>query len=238
MKLRLPGWASPSVLPADPAFWDFELDVREAERRKLERLVQLNTTVVPRLRTVGFGLLSVCVLLHNQLVLGQPAWTAWAQLTLVLTAYCASTWYTLNLFYLDLRKHFDLGALFLTSDLGMLAVVIYATGAERSFIFFLPMFRVADQAVTSFRRALVFAHLAPVTYLAVIAYAIAVDGRTIPPGPEVAKAFFIYGGSLYMSMIARTSDERRRVHVQRDRLRQGAGRRSRSEVGRPRSAVA
>ena len=165
MKLRFPGWASPSVLPADPASWDLELDVREAERRKLERLVHLNTTVVPCLRAAGFALLSLCVLLHNRLVLGEPAWTAWAQLTVVLAAYCAASWYTLNLFFVDFRPRFDLGALFLTSDMGMLALVVYATGAERSWIFFVPMLRVADQAVTSFRRALAFAHLAPLSYL-------------------------------------------------------------------------
>jgi PAS domain S-box-containing protein len=223
MSARFPGWASPSAPPTDPDGWSLELDVQAAERRKLERLVQLNTNVVPRLRAAGFALLSLGVLLHNHLVLGQPAWTAWAQLTVVLAAYCATSWYALNLFFIDLRRHIDLGALFLASDLGIFALAIYATGAERSWMFFLPMLRVADQAVISFRRALVFAHLAPLCYVAVILKVIVVDGRHISPGPEMAKVLFIYGGSLYIAMIARTNDDRLRgmskaIHLARQLL--------------------
>ncbi len=210
MSARLPGWASPSAPPAGQDEWGLELDVQAAERRKLARLVQLNTNVVPRLRAAGFALLSLGVLLHNHLVLGQPAWTAWAQLTVILAAYCATSWYALNLFFTDLRSRFDLGALFLAADLWMFALVIYVTGAERSWLFFLPMLRVVDQAVTSFRRAMVFAHLAPISYVAVILHVIVLDGRQIPLGPEIAKVLFIYGGSLYIAMIARTADERRR----------------------------
>jgi PAS domain S-box-containing protein len=210
MKARFPGWASLSASPAGPEAWDFELDVQAAERRKHERLVHLNTTVVPRLRVAGFALLSLSVLLHNRLVLGQPEWTAWAELTLVLALYCATSWYALNLFFVDLRRHFDLGALVLAGDMGMFALAIYATGGERSWFFFLPMFRVADQAVTSFRRALAFAHLAPIGYVAVIAYIILVDRRPLPLGPEIAKVLIIYGGSLYIALIARTADQRRR----------------------------
>jgi PAS domain S-box-containing protein len=209
MSARFPGWASPSAPPTDPDSWGLEPDVQAADRRKLERLVQLNTNVVPRLRAAGFALLSLSVLLHNRLVLGQPAWAAWAQLTVVLAAYCATSWYALSLFYVDLRRHVDLGGLFLASDLGMFSLAIYETGAERSWIFFLAMLRVADQAVASFRRAMVFAHLAPISYLAVILKVIVIDGRHIPLGPEIAKVLFIYGGSLYIAMIARAADERR-----------------------------
>ena len=47
-------------------------------------------------------------------------------------------------------------------------------------------------------------------YVAVIAYIILVDGRRLPLGPEIAKVLVIYGGSLYIALIARTADERRR----------------------------
>ena len=110
------------------------------------------------------------------------AWTAWAELTFVLALYCATSWYTLHLFFVDLRRHFDLGALVLAGDMGMFSLVIYATGGERSWLFFLPLFSVVDQTATSFRRALAFAHLAPLSYLAVIVYIILIDGRRLRSG--------------------------------------------------------
>ena len=73
--------------------------------------------------------------------------------------------------------------MFLAADMWLFSLVIYVTGAERSWMFFLPLFRVVDQTTSSFRRALVFAHLAPLSYLAVVLYVMLVGHRTIPVGP-------------------------------------------------------
>ena len=181
-------------------------EVHEAERRKLDGLVRLNTIVIPRLRVAGFAVLSLAVLLHHALVFGESTSTAWTRYIVIVAAYCATSWYALHLFFVDLRRHFDLGAVFLASDLSMLSIVVYVTGAERSWLFFVPMLRVVDQTATSFRRALAFAHLAPISYLAVIVYVVFVDGRRIPLGPELAKLLFIYGGSLFIAMIGRAAD--------------------------------
>jgi two-component system, sensor histidine kinase len=190
---------------------DLQVDPAEADRRKRARLVQINTLVVPRLRLLGFALLATCALLHNVLI--YPGWDAfvwrdWLRLVATFGLYSAITWYLLYLFYEDTHRVVDLGTAFLALDMSMFSVAIYYTGAERSWIFLLPLFRVIDQTGTSFRRALAFAHLAPFCYAAVLADAVLRGHRAIPWGPEAAKLIFIYVGSIYIAMIARAADER------------------------------
>ena len=91
----------------------------------------------------------------------------------------------------------------------MYSVAIYYTGAQHSWIFFLPLFRVVDQTTTSFKRALAFAHLAPLSYAFVILYVVLVRAPGRRGGRRrSSKIVFIYFGSLYIAMIARTGDER------------------------------
>jgi signal transduction histidine kinase/CheY-like chemotaxis protein/HPt (histidine-containing phosphotransfer) domain-containing protein len=158
------------------------------------------------------------VLVHNRLLLGDPAWPAWVRLSGIMAAYAAGSWYLLHLFYADLKPRIDLGAITLTLDMAIFALVIHATGAERSWIFFIPLLLVIAQTTASFKRTLVFAHLAPVAYLAVVLYVIVIEGRAVRPGPEVAKALFIYVGSLYAAMLAIAGDERHRRMTQVVRL--------------------
>ena len=192
---------------------DLQVDPAEADRRKRTRLVQLNTLTVPRLRLVGFALLAAAALLHNALI--YPGWDAflwrdWLRLVAIFAVYSAVTWYLLYLFYEDARRLLDLGTVFLACDMWMFSVAVYYTGAERSWMFFLPVFRVVDQTGTTFRRALGFAHMAPLSYGAVLLDAVIRGHRDISWGPEAAKLIFIYIGSLYIAMIARTGDERHR----------------------------
>ena len=193
---------------ASPDSFQLHVDEREAERRKRERVVRLNTVTVPRLRAVGYALVSLTVLLHNQFAFGAVDWSAWMRFNGALAAYCAVSWYLLHLFYSDLKKHFDLGVVFLALDLWVDGLAIYASGAEKSWLFFLAVFRVVDQTPISTTRALAFAHLAPLSYLGVVMHVIWADGRSIPLGPELAKLTVIYTGSLYTAMVARSADRR------------------------------
>jgi signal transduction histidine kinase/CheY-like chemotaxis protein len=188
--------------------WDLQLDVAGAERRKAQRLVRLNTVEIPRLRLYGLVLVLLGVFLHNYFVLGEPSTGSWLRLVGIAAVYCAASWYLLHLFYADMRQHMDVGVVFLAADMWLFSLIIYATGAERSWMFFLPLFRVVDQTTSSFRRALAFAHLAPISYIAVTLYVIVVDRRPISLGPEIAKTLFIYVGGLYIALIARISDAR------------------------------
>ena len=193
---------------AQPDSWQLDLDTQDAERRKRERVVRLNTVVVPKLRVAGYGLVSLTVLLHNYFAFGDPNWEAWLRLNAALAIYCAVSWYLLHLFYADLKKYFDLGVLFLVLDLWVDSLAIYASGGEKSWLFFLAVFRVVDQTPISTRRALLFAHLAPLSYLSVVLHIIYIEQRSIPLGPELAKLTIMYTGSLYTTIVAVAADRR------------------------------
>ena len=196
------------ALPED--VWELHVDPRESERRKRERIVRLNTVIVPKLRALGFGLVSLTVLLHNYFVFESVDVPAWVRLNVVLALYSAVSWYLLQLFYADLQKSFDLGVAFLVLDLAFYGLAIHASGGEKSWLFFLAVFRVVDQTPLSQRRALAFAHVAPLSYLGVLLYVLFVEGRSIPLGPELAKLIVIYTGGLYASVVARNADRRTR----------------------------
>ena len=209
---------------ASPDSWELTIDPQEADRRKRERIVRLNTVIVPRMRVLGYGLVSLSVLLHNILVFGDPRWTAWLWLNAALVVYCAVSWYALHLFYADTGKYFDLGGVFLALDLFADGLAIYASGAEASWLFFISAFRVVDQAQLSTRRALLFAHLAPLSYIGVMLYVTYAVGRAVPAGPQVAKLMAIYVAGLYTAMLSRGADRRSHRLTEIVRRRPAAGR--------------
>lgn len=191
--------------------FDLQVDPAEADRRKRTRLVHLNTQVIPRLRLLGFVFVAACVLLHNAYIypgLDQFSWTSWFRLIGILGVYSFASWYVLHLFYEETRATVDLGTVFLALDMSIFAVCVYFTGAQHSWLFVLPLFRVVDQTATSFRRALAFAHLAPLSYAFVILYVVLVQDQQVAWPAEISKVLFIYVGSVYIAMIARTGDER------------------------------
>src|SRR5579871_2256589 len=149
---------------------DLRVDPAEAERRKRARLVYLNSRVVPKLRLLGFAGAALAALLHNAFIYPGVAdftWAPWLRLVATLLVYTLGSWYLLHLFYEDARPHFDLGAVFMGFDMWVFSACVHFTGAEHSRLFFLPLFGVMDQTATTFRRAFVFAHLAPLSYEAV-----------------------------------------------------------------------
>ena len=193
---------------AQPDSWKPELDIQDADRRKRERATRLNTTVVPKLRVAGYVLVSLGVLLHNVFILGDPRWPDWLRLNIANVVYCAASWYLLHLFYSDLKRYFDLGLVFLVLDLAMYSLAVYASGAEKSWLYFIAVFRVVDQTTVSTRRSLIFAHLAPLSYLGVVLTVVYIDQRTIPLAPEAAKLAVMYAVSLYTVLVAAAADRR------------------------------
>src|SRR5216684_4508520 len=191
--------------------FDLQVDPAEASRRKRARLVHLNTQAIPRLRLIGFLFVAAAALVHNAFIypgLDHFSWTSWIRLAAVLTLYSLATWYLLYLFYEDARATVDLGTVFLASDMLMFSAAIYFTGAQHSWLFFLPLFRVADQTTTSFKRAAAFAHLAPLSYAIVILYVAFGQHGDVAPASEISKLLFIYVGGLYITLTARAGDQR------------------------------
>ena len=76
----------------------------------------------------------------------------------ILIGYALVSWALLYAFFEKVDR-VQLGTLFLALDVVVWVVAIYLTGADRSWLFFLLFIRAADQANTSFRRVLWFAHL-------------------------------------------------------------------------------
>jgi PAS domain S-box-containing protein len=185
------------------------LDPTQAAREKVRRRVRLHTIEIPRLRALGCALLAVVALAHNQFILGEFSWLPWSRLLAFLGLYGGLSWGALHLFYEDVRWP-DLGLAFLIADMAVLAVVVHATGAEQSWLFVLMLVRVADQMPAGSLRTLGFAHLAPVAFVAVIAYAAVAEGRPISWTAEMAKALLLYAGGLYLSLVARPAEQRSR----------------------------
>ena len=203
---------------AKPDSWQLQIDVQDAERRKRERVVRLNTITVPALRGAGFALLSVTVLLYNYSLFESFNLPSWGRLTVLFALYCAASFWLLQRYFDRLWNRFDLGFLFLVMDLPVWQLAVYATGAEESWLFFLPVFRVVDQTPISIRRALVFAHLGPTSYIALLAYVVLVDGRDLPLHLELGKLAFMYFGSLYAALAARSAEGRTQRMAQVIRL--------------------
>jgi signal transduction histidine kinase/CheY-like chemotaxis protein len=100
----------------------------------------------------------------------------------------------------------NLGTLFLALDIPAFVWVIYETGADTSWLFFLLYIRVADQTNTTFKRALGFSHVAVASYALLIVYLAFVEQRPISWPAEVLKLLILYGANLYVSLTARTAE--------------------------------
>jgi len=129
-------------------------------------------------------------------------------LGLVLFGYALVSWLVLVRFF-DKLGRVRLGTVFLSLDLVVFVIAIYLTGADRSWLFFLLFIRPADQATTTFRRALSFAHLAVALYGLMLLELIFVEHRQIDWPPEIFKLILLYGASLYIAMTARTAERLR-----------------------------
>ena len=182
---------------------------QEALRRKEARMTQLHTRQIPVLRVIGVLLLGLGVLLHNRFILGNLSWPSFWKYLVVSLIYSGLSWIVLARFYRP-RQRFDLGLLFLTSDLVLFTAIIYLSGAEKSWLFFILLARVADQTTAGFRRALFFAHLVPFCYGGMLLVVVLVDGRTVHLGFSLAMLIFLYGAGVYLALTARPNDRRRR----------------------------
>ncbi len=198
---------------------DIELDPLAIDTRRREREQQLAGVELPLLRIAGSVLLSLAIYLHNRWVVPRPI-GLWLQATIVLAIYAALSWLVLR-FFLRRERPRDLTPYALAGDLLIWTFAIYCTGAESSLLFFILLLRVADQTQTTFRRALAFALMATVCYAGMLLWVGLVDGREVLGKPEIAKLIFICFGGVYISLAARTAENRRArlkeaIHVSRD----------------------
>ncbi len=170
---------------------------------------RLNVVQIPLLRGLGSAILSLYVLLYDVLINPPFSWSRYLGFVAILTTYGVGSWLILRSGYRKV-KPLDLSLLFLIVDLLVWVLVIYRTGAEKSLLFFLSIVRVSDQAYSTSKRVLMFAHLSLASYVLFLLYLTMLEGRTIDWRTEVLKMAYIYGANMYLAIIAKPAEELRK----------------------------
>jgi signal transduction histidine kinase/ActR/RegA family two-component response regulator len=170
---------------------------------------QLNVVQIPVLRGVGSIILCFYVLFYDVLINPPFLWSRYSEFVAILAAYCVGSWLILRSGYRKFRP-VDLGLTLLIVDLLVWLLVIYRTGADKSLLFFLSVVRVSDQAYTTFKRVLLFAHLSLVSYFAFILYLTLIEGRAVDWRMEILKMVYIYGANLYLAIVSKPAEQVRR----------------------------
>ncbi|HEX3159646.1 MAG TPA: ATP-binding protein [Gemmatimonadaceae bacterium] len=187
---------------------ELEVDPDAAASARARRRERLNLVMYPTVRLIGSTLMIIVVAAHNRFVLSDPQWPLVLRYAAAHLAYCLVSWAVLWWGAKRLPR-VDLTFAFMVLDLGFWSAAIYVSGAEQSWLFFLPLMRVSDQSLLSFRRAAVFAHLAPLSFLAVVAYAAVVGHHDISWEREGLKAFALYCSAIYLLINGRNAERLR-----------------------------
>jgi signal transduction histidine kinase len=193
----------------------FYSDPDQSERQKRRREWFFHAVEVPKLRLLGFTIVILLVVLRQAFVpdnLSRPV-----ILGVIVLTYSIGSWAVLYAF-VDKVKGVNLGTLFLAVDVVAFVLVIYLTGADKSWLFFLLFIRPADQVNTNFRRALGFAHLSVAVYAVLLLELTFVEHRAIVWPAEIFKLLLLYGASVYISLTARTAERLRTRMVDAIRL--------------------
>jgi signal transduction histidine kinase/ActR/RegA family two-component response regulator len=193
----------------------FDPTQNEQDKRRRER--HFHTVEIPRLRLAGFVIVTALVLLR-QAVVGPEPDTYPLLLGVVVLGYGFASWAILYFFFDKGPPWLKLGTLFLALDIAAFVAAIYLTGADKSWLFLLLFVRAADQAHTSFRRALEFAHLSVIAYALLLLELALVEHRPVVWSTEIFKLLLLWGASVYIAMSARTAENLRARMVAAIRL--------------------
>ena len=200
-----------------PAPVTLELDPQKIARRKEKAQYRLNVIQFPLLRVLGFSFISSFILVQGYYSFKVFSWLPFLHFSSIAFSYAFFSWVILYLFFGKTGK-FDLGLLFLTTDIFIFVLGIYFSGAYKSLLFFLLIIRVADQTNTSFKRALTFTHVSILAYIGMLFYIVYFEHRSFPLSLEIPKLCCIYIAGLYISLTARTAERLRNSTVASVRL--------------------
>jgi signal transduction histidine kinase len=155
------------------------------------------------LRFWGFLLLLAGVVLHNIFLLKHVNWTSILLFALAVQGYCLTTWLLLRRYYARFAiASLSLAEVFFTTDLLFWTLGIYVSGAERSWLFFILLLRVADHVYAGIRTTMAYAHAAVICYGGLLLYVAVIEARSIDVAAELAKLVFLYIASLYLASAA------------------------------------
>ncbi|HYM60981.1 MAG TPA: ATP-binding protein [Thermoanaerobaculia bacterium] len=179
----------------------------DIERQRKERAWRLNVVEIPFIRAVASTLISLGVWIDNRFLLRDPSLSRWILITIALVAFNAISWASLILFYRRALPR-NLGFLFCILDVLLLAFAVYASGAEKSWLYFILLMPVAGQA-TTFRRCLGFVLLTTVSYAAMLTAVVLIDRRPIDPVEAVVKTAIVLLGGVLISIVTRPAERSR-----------------------------
>ena len=191
---------------AGPAFnaetLGVDLDSDVIEQRKAFKRRRFATRQVPALRLLGFLILlsTVAVSAYAD---SSVVWTSVAWLTIACLAYSLISWAVLLMAY-D-RTRINLATTFLTVDPFVWMGATYLTGGLDSWLYVLPLVRVADQLNTTRARALAFTAVGVTAYVSLVAYVVFVDRQPVSWAPQIARILFLAGCGAYLAMTAGTA---------------------------------
>src|SRR5262249_4934692 len=173
------------------------LDPAEAEREKRRRARRLHVASVPTMRLAGFTALLLLIYLHRRLVLGSFSWNAYLAFAVVLLGWALASWFLLYRFYERLGTR--LAFILLFGDIAMFTLVVYVTGGEKSWLFFILAVRSADVAFINTRYLLAFSHISVLAYILMLAWLTGLEGRNLSWPVEASKIAALYIVSLYLA---------------------------------------
>ncbi|MEQ8331479.1 MAG: HAMP domain-containing sensor histidine kinase [Longimicrobiales bacterium] len=190
------------------------LDVED--RRPIPGLFRLNARRIPFLRLAAMQALLGFAALHNLFLdVGVP-WSVFAVVVGVVEAYAVVQWWTLRRWF-DRFERFHLGTAYLVVDLAVFSLVVWATGVGESLVWPLYLVRVGDQLWIGRRRSAVMAVLSVGSYVALLAFAVGVQGAPVDPATELLKVAVLVSCSIYLVAAARMPwDLQGRTHAAKD----------------------
>ena len=187
---------------------ELTLQAEDIERRRRRRAWRIAVIDIPRMRVVGCFAISLAIFLNNRFIVELPVA---GPVTIALVASvinCTVTWLCLWFFWEKLEGRFDLSLFFLATDVPLIALAVYLTGAERSWLFPILLVRCVDQAQTTFRRSFGFAIAGTAAYGFMETWVVAIDHRPTDAGSFLAKMFMLAVFGSYIALTARTAERR------------------------------
>jgi signal transduction histidine kinase len=221
--------ATPSTDAEPPVLEDVEgdtdaiaVDRADVAAHKALRHRRYSTLQVPGLRLFGFVLLIAIVGVSN-VATGFVPWSHVGWLAVAFLGYSLCSWALLLLTH-D-RGPFELGPAFLAVDPFVWMGAVHATGGAESWLYFLPLVRVADQLNTSRREAMVYTAVGVAAYGTLLTYLTVVERQTIAWNTQVGRYLFLAGCGTYLAATAGTAERLRTrlaeaVRTARDSIRQ------------------
>ena len=155
---------------------------------------------VPALRVFGMGCVTACLLLYG----GVSTW-----LIIFLTIYGPLCWWILRQYYSPIGWQSRLPLAFYLLDVPVFTMVVYQTGAEKSWFIIILLSRIADQANTTFKKVLLFAHWVAFCFFLMLVVRATVSAAHLHWGVELSKTLLLYLWGVYVAFTAKTAEQLR-----------------------------